>query len=157
MKHNEHELFDLDKFVRPLGVDLLTFRKFFSVVAQKTADHGRAVSDPDNPHYQRFEQPGGSNGLQRVENNPCKNLWNCPAIHWDGTVCPCTCDYNESSVFGNLKVQSFDEIWFGRAARDMRRAFRLHWQALPLCKDCIYAFQGGDMGRESVTKAITFH
>jgi radical SAM protein with 4Fe4S-binding SPASM domain len=157
MKHNEHELPDLEKFVRTLDVDLLTFRKFFPVVKQQVPDEGQKVSDPDDPFYQRFEQQPETTGLQRVENNPCKNLWNCPAIHWNGTVCPCTCDYNENSVFGNLKAQNFDDIWSGRAARDMRRAFRRHWQTLPLCTDCVYAFKGGDMGRESVTEAIFFH
>jgi len=157
MKHNEHELPDIEKFVQTLDVDLLTFRKFFPVVKQQIAGEGLEVADPDDPFYQRFEHPPETTGLQRVENNRCKNLWNCPAIHWDGTVCPCTCDYNENSGFGNLKAQNFNDIWYGRAAQDMRRAFRQHWQTLPLCTDCFYAFKGGDMGRESVTEAIVFH
>ena len=156
MKHNEHELHDLENFARNLNVDMLTFRKFFPVAKQHVAHEGVTVSDPDNPYYQRFERHN-TTGPQRVRHNPCKNLWNCPSIHWDGTVCSCTCDYNETSVFGKLEKENFKDIWFGNPAREMRKAFRQHWQSLSLCKDCVYAFKGGDMGRESVTEAIVFH
>jgi MoaA/NifB/PqqE/SkfB family radical SAM enzyme len=105
MKHNEHELPNVEKFVRSLNVDILSFRKFFPVVKQQVTDKRLEISDPEDPLFQRFEQHPETTGLQRVQNNPCKNLWNCPAIHWDGTVCPCTCDYNESIVFAEPFVR----------------------------------------------------
>ena len=70
MKHNEHELGDLENFARSLKVDMLTFRKFFPVTKQHVADERVAVSDPDDAHYQRFERQQNTAGLQRVEKNP---------------------------------------------------------------------------------------
>jgi radical SAM protein with 4Fe4S-binding SPASM domain len=155
-KHNEHELPHLEGFARALEVDLLTFRKFFAVVSYKEESKRQEAFDPDDSRYHRFDRSSERPGRLRVKKNPCKNLWNCPAIHWDGTVCSCCCDFDESYVFGNLTKQSFEDIWFGQASRDMRRTFRRHWQDLPLCKNCSYAFKGGDMGRKSVTEAVTF-
>jgi len=156
MQHNEHELAHLEEFARALDVDLLTFRKFFAVVSHKEEFKRQEAFDPENSRYYRFERSPEKSGLLRVEKNPCKNLWNCPAIHWNGTVSSCTCDYDESCVLGYLRERRFADIWFGGAARDIRQIFRRQWRELPLCKDCVYAFKGGDMGRESVTEAITF-
>jgi len=157
MKHNEPELPLLEPFARALGVDLLTFRKFFAVVDPSKGSGRETGFDPAGHGHQRFQRRPSSSGLIRLDRNPCKNLWNCPAIHWDGKVCTCTCDYNESVPLGDLTKQSFREVWFGPAARRIRRTFRRSWEELPLCRDCVYAFKGGDMGRESVSQGVTFN
>ena len=151
MKHNEHELPSIEKFARKLDVDILSFRKFFPVV-----DNAQDVHHPDKVTYRRFDQSSDESEPVRVRKNPCKNLWNCPAIHWNGTLTCCTCDYDDVRVFGNLNESRFRDIWSGSPAKRMRRLFRNRWKNLPLCRDCVYAFEGGNMGRESVTEAVVF-
>jgi hypothetical protein len=57
-------------------------------------------------------------------------------------------------VFGNVNKKSFRAIWFGQSANSLRRNFRDNWKGITLCKDCCYAFEGGDMGKDSVSGAV---
>lgn len=157
MKHGEQEIPQLTEFARSLGVDALTLRKFYSV-----PDHRRGGAPqesafiPSQPRYQLPELSPEDLQPLRVACNPCKNLWNCPAIHWDGTVCSCFMDWNEERPLGRLREQSFREIWRGEAYRNLRREFRRRWQELPLCGECPSGFKGGDVGRESNAEALFF-
>ena len=92
----------------------------------------------------------------RLLNNPCRNLWNCPTLHWNGTVCSCFMDFDEERPLGDLRGQHFEEIWKGQAFQKLRRAFRKGWQDLPLCGECSSGFKGGDVGRESNAEIVLF-
>jgi radical SAM protein with 4Fe4S-binding SPASM domain len=157
MKHNEYQVPLVEKFARSLGVDLLTFRKFFAVVNEENGPDRQAFFESSDSRHYRFKRSSAAPYPVKIEKNPCKNLWNCPAVHWNGDVCSCTSDYKGSHVFGNVNNKSFKAIWFGRSANKLRRDFRQLWQGIPLCKDCCYAFEGGDMGRDSVSEAIFFN
>ncbi len=166
MKHSEGEVPRIKEFTSSLGVDVLTLRKFHFVPGtgndlepgsdKKTAGVGETLV-PSQSKYQLPMIPTGGRQPLRVERNPCKNLWNCPTIHWDGTVCSCFMDYNEQRPIGSLRAKSFREIWYGEAYRRLRRAFRDNWRELALCKDCASGFQGGDVGREANAEAFFFH
>ena len=67
---------------------------------------------------------------------PCKWLWHRLAITWDGLVVPCCYDYNNKMVLGDLKKQSFKEIWNGKAYQDLRKAELAGRNNSDLCKDC---------------------
>ena len=157
MKHNEHEIPELKKLVQPLGVDVVSI-KTLNPLSDCTYS-GNEVSRKDvfdafvprNPRFRRFqsvEKGTETNYLRRTP--PCKNLWNNPAVHWDGTVCPCTYDYNEKYVFGNLNKSSFRDIWFGTAYRNMRRQFRSDWSKIELCSHCSYTYVGGSCCDETI-------
>jgi hypothetical protein len=110
------------------------------------------------PSETKFQMPALSADSKpiRLARNPCKNLWNCPAIHWNGTVCSCFMDYNETHPLGSLRTHSFREIWHGIPYAKLRRAFRQSWQDLTLCGQCASGFQGGDIGREANSEVIYF-
>ncbi len=148
MKHNEHEIPELDGFARSLGVDLLTLRRFRDwfgaeeYVATETGHQLPSTSD--------------GAGAQRLARNPCKHLWNCPAIHSDGTVCSCYVDYEGVRPLGSLKTESFRRIWHGERYRHLRRDFRARWKELPLCGTCSYGWKGGDIGRYGNVEAVRY-
>ena len=165
MRHGEHEVPRLEAFASSLGVDVLTLRKFHFVPGtgkdlDETSDKGRGgVGETLVPRQSKYQLPViAEEGRQplRVERNPCRNLWNCPTIHWDGTVCSCFMDYSEQRPLGSLREQSFREIWYGERYRRLRRAFRDNWQELALCRECASGFQGGDVGREANAEAFFF-
>lgn len=166
MKHSEGEVPRIKEFASSLGVDVLTLRKFHFVPGsgidlepgsdEKTVGVGETLV-PSHSKYQLPMIPTGGRLPLRVERNPCKNLWNCPTIHWDGTVCSCFMDYNEQRPIGSLQAKSFREIWYGEGYRRLRRAFRDKWKELALCKDCASGFQGGDVGRDANAEAFFFH
>jgi radical SAM protein with 4Fe4S-binding SPASM domain len=93
---------------------------------------------------------------RRVAQNPCKRLWNNPAIHWDGTVASCFFDYGEIRKLGNVQTDTLTAIWRGAEYRKLRRAFRRGWENLTLCGDCSNSFAGGDCSWETMIEAIFF-
>ena len=154
MRHNEHEIPKVEDLARSLGVDVITLRKFHAVpgTGREGAECGEAMA----PGQSRFRLPAVEDdvGPVRVIHNPCKNLWNCPTVHWDGAVVSCFMDFNERHPLGHLATQSFRQIWRGEAYAGLRRAFRDGWKELPLCGVCGSGFEGGDIGRESNAEAI---
>lgn len=163
MKHCEHQVPQLESYARSLGVDVLTFRKFHFVPGTETwmsESHGEysSLSARLIPGEARYQLPALSDGGRpiRLARNPCKNLWNCPSIHWNGTVCSCFMDYNEKQPLGSLKTQSFREIWYGDPYARLRRAFRKSWRDLALCGQCASGYLGGDIGRQANSDAFFF-
>jgi radical SAM protein with 4Fe4S-binding SPASM domain len=150
MKHNEHEIPQLEAFARSLEVDALTLRTLCTYDDGEycvTEPDGRAFV-PQNPNYQPFKLDPRSQSRIRRKVNPCKVLWNNPAIHHDGKVCPCTFDPHGRHVLGDLGESTFANVWWGADYRALRRQFRNDYQQLALCCDCTYAFEGGSMGEE---------
>jgi MoaA/NifB/PqqE/SkfB family radical SAM enzyme len=153
-KENEHELPRVADYARDLGVDVLTLRKFHHVPgteggAADAGDGNRATLVPTRREFQLPVLDPAVGRPVRIRRNPCRNLWNCPTIHWDGTVCSCFMDYREARPLGSLQERSLREIWTGPAYAALRRAFREDWRGLPLCGDCSSGFAGGDVGREA--------
>jgi len=142
MRHNEHELADLDRFATRLGADMVTERRF--------ARWGRV--DELNPSHPDFAMPSPSSapaGTRPLRRNPCRALWNCPTVHWDGSVCSCFMDWDGAHPLGKLGKQSLREIWHGDAYRRLRRTFRGPWRDLQTCSSCSCGYEGGDVGTES--------
>jgi MoaA/NifB/PqqE/SkfB family radical SAM enzyme len=51
----------------------------------------------------------------------CRDLFDFPVIHWDGTVLPCCFASDPRYVWGDLKTQSWGEVFNGEAYRTARR------------------------------------
>ena len=155
-RHNEHQLPRLAPCAESLGVDILTLRKFHFVPG--TSSRSGSASGQLVPSETRFQLPALSaeRNPVRLKRNPCRNLFNSPTVHWDGTVCSCFMDYNETNPLGSLQSQGFREIWRGDSYARLRRAFRVGWQSLPLCGQCAAGFEGGDIGREANSQAFYF-
>jgi MoaA/NifB/PqqE/SkfB family radical SAM enzyme len=159
MAHNEHEIPGLKDLAQSLDVDVLSIKTLNPYASDMYAERRDEQKEfynsfmPDNERYRRFKSLDGGEGQDRVRRKPpCKNLWNAPTVHWDGTVCSCTYDYHERQVFGDLKVASFREIWFGERSRRLRREFRLDWEGLQLCSNCSYAYEGGSCWNETIAE-----
>jgi MoaA/NifB/PqqE/SkfB family radical SAM enzyme len=157
MRHNEQEIPQLEAIGRSLGVDALTLRKFYPIPNFREGGMGeKSEFLPSDARYQLPEYSQEDLRPTRIAKNPCRNLWNCPTIHWDGTVCSCFMDFNEERPLGTLKRQSFREIWHGLAFRELRKDFRKRWEELALCRECSCGFKGGDVGRQSNAEIVLF-
>ena len=89
--------------------------------------------------------------LERIGRTPpCKSLWNAPTIHFDGHVVPCTYDYNDTHLHGDLRHQPFREIWHGASYARMRDQFLEDWRELPACRHCSFAYEGGSCVDETI-------
>lgn len=158
MKHNEHEIPQLEELARSLEVDALTLRALctydYGEYCTIEAD-GRAFV-PEDSAYQPFKSDPRLGSPIRRQTNPCKVLWNNPAIHSDGKVFACTFDPHGRNVLGDISEDTFRDIWWGSGYKELRRRFRKDYRQLALCGGCTYAFEGGGMGEERDREAYFF-
>jgi radical SAM protein with 4Fe4S-binding SPASM domain len=150
MRHNEHELPQLEAFSRSLGVDALVIKKmnpvFRAPYGEKEAKGQEAAFLPKDSRYLRFAYDPASKTAIKVRRNPCRNLWNSATISWDGMVSPCCCDPDGNYSLGNINETAFKSIWHGAPYRRMRSLFSGNWEQIPICRECSNAYQGGEMG-----------
>lgn len=65
----------------------------------------------------------------------CNRISNSPTIRADGTVFPCCAvTYNSTFALGNLKDNTFEEIWNSNAYRKFRETFNMGTNNL--CNNC---------------------
>jgi len=148
MRHNEHEVPELNGFAAELGADAVTLRKFHAVPDHRMrSSWAGADFVPTKREYQLPVLAPDTLQPIRVRSNPCRNLWNCPTIHWNGAVCTCCMDWDEQRPLGVIGPQSLREIWYGEAYRNLRAAFARDWQNDPMCGECALGYVGGDMGQ----------
>jgi radical SAM protein with 4Fe4S-binding SPASM domain len=161
MKHNEHEIPRLKELAKSLEVDALTLKTLnpvnqdpYSENPSQTRIHNEFL--PEDHHYRRFKYDSTGQNVIRVQRNACKQLWNNPVIHWNGTVCTCTYDPKDKYVLGDLRQQTFKDIWHGAPYCGLRRRFRRGWNQLPLCGECSYAYEGGNCYNQIIAEAFFF-
>ena len=51
----------------------------------------------------------------------CEYPWTSLSVMADGSVVPCTQDYDVEMVLGNVREQTLEEIWNGEKYREFRR------------------------------------
>ncbi|MBN1567303.1 MAG: SPASM domain-containing protein [Acidobacteria bacterium] len=162
MRHNEHEVEMLPSFARELGVDVLTLKTLNPSSDNTYGDRANAIEKkespflPQNPLYRRFVYNERGEPV-RLKRNACRNLHNAATVHWNGTVCPCTYDYDERFVMGNLNNSPFREIWRGPAYRALRGKMRRNDPKNYFCYQCSYSFKGGSCIDETVRLPVFFN
>jgi len=141
MRQNELEIPELKHLAYDLGVDVLSLKSLNPYANDVYHENREERQDdyhaflPEDPAYHRFRYVEEGGNLHRIRRTPpCKNLWNCPTIHFDGHVCPCTYDYNESHLHGDLSRQSFKDIWYGDSYTRMREQFLEDSEELAACR-----------------------
>jgi radical SAM protein with 4Fe4S-binding SPASM domain len=74
---------------------------------------------------------------KKIKRKPCALIWQKMVVDWNGDVVLCCDDWNHSTVLGNLKKQSIEEIWKGEKLGEIREAHikREFWK-VPLCSSC---------------------
>lgn len=66
----------------------------------------------------------------------CDRLWYQSVIFSDGNVVPCCMDINGDYSLGNIKDDSFFNIWNGDKMKDIRE--KNIWNRFELCENCNY-------------------
>ena len=163
MKHNEHEIPLIKDLAKLHEVDVLTFMTLNPYIDAIYCENNVTTKEnednflPESYIHRRFNNTQNGEARVKLENNPCKHLWNNPVVHWNGMVCPCTYDYHEKYVLGNLNRDTFNAIWFDLPYQNIRSQFRKNWEKLLLCRECSYGYAGGDLGREAISGVFYFN
>jgi radical SAM protein with 4Fe4S-binding SPASM domain len=74
---------------------------------------------------------------KKMKRKPCALIWQKMIVDWNGDVVLCCDDWNHSTILGNLKKQTIEEIWKGEKLKKIREAHikREFWK-IPLCSNC---------------------
>ena len=146
MRHNEHEIEKAKLIGKNLGIDGVTFYtrvKPQQVLLGAFAEGG--ISDAVSNNFESWRPVENPEYRIEYEADPvdkaCPFLWKSTVVNWDGTVAPCTVPDTKLGDFGNLRDNSFDEIWNGETYRAARGLFRKDLkgdQPYRICQDCTF-------------------
>ena len=133
VKPNEHQIEDIKKLAKEIGVDQVRF---------KTAQVYDYVNDPnqlipENTKYSRYLK--NENGTYRPKNklaNSCWKMQHANVITWDGLVVPCCFDKDAMHRMGNLKQESFKEIWHNNNYKQFRTELMQSRKNIDICANC---------------------
>lgn len=68
--------------------------------------------------------------------NRCWKLWHANVITWDGLVVPCCFDKDAMHQLGNLKSQSFKQIWQNDNYKQFRTELMTSRKNIDICANC---------------------
>ena len=133
VKPNEHQLNDIRRLAKEVGVDEVRF---------KTAQVYEYETDPNNliptiDKYSRYRK--NADGTYTPKNklaNRCWKMQHANVITWDGLVVPCCFDKDAMHQLGNLKNQSFKEVWNNDNYRQFRNELIKSRRNIDICANC---------------------
>jgi len=132
VKPNQHQIDDVKKLAKELGVGEVRF---------KTAqiydyEHGSNLI-PEIDKYSRYKK--NADNTYSIKNNllnHCWKMWHSCVITWDGRVVPCCFDKDAHYVMGELKQESFKQIWNSDAYLAFRASLLRSRSEIEMCKNC---------------------
>ncbi len=132
VKHNEHQVEDIKKLAKEIGVDDVWF---------KTAQIYDYENDPNNliptiDKYSRYRKTESGTQFKGKLSNQCWRLWHDPVITWDGLVAPCCFDKDAKHRLGNLAEKSFKEIWKNGEYTKFRTQILKGRKNIDICANC---------------------
>ncbi len=132
LKPNEHQVEEVKKLAKEMGVD---------EVGLKTAQiYDYEVGSPLIPsidQYSRYSlQEDGTYKIKNKLLNHCWKLWHSCVITWDGIVVPCCFDKDAWYRMGDLKEQSFDNLWNNDLYKSFRASLVKSRTEIEMCKNC---------------------
>jgi radical SAM protein with 4Fe4S-binding SPASM domain len=132
VKPNEHQINDLKKLGKEMGVD---------EIGLKTAqiydyEHGNDLI-PTIDKYRRYKkQADDTYAIKNKLLNHCWKLWHSCVITWDGLVVPCCFDKDATHRMGDLKQQSFAELWHNENYQQFRSSLMKARSEIDICTNC---------------------
>lgn len=133
VKHNEHQIEDIKRMAREIGVDEVRFKT--AQVYDYEHDPNQLI--PENPKYSRYiKNVDGSHRPKNKMVNHCWKLWHANVITWDGLVVPCCFDKDAQHKLGNLRKESFSEVWHNPQYKAFRSKLMRGRKNIDICANC---------------------
>lgn len=132
VKPNEHQIPIVQRMAKEIGVDHLLLK-----TAQIYNYKNGSDLMPTIDKYSRYKKT--DNGTWSIKNellNHCWKMWNSCVVTWDGKVVPCCFDKDAHYTLGDLKKNSFEEIWKSDAYNDFRRSILRSREEIEICRNC---------------------
>lgn len=132
VKPNEHQLNDVEELAAQLGVDEVVFK----TAQVYDFEHGNPLI-PSIEKYSRYKKR--ANGTYAIKNgllNQCWRMWSGCVVTWDGVVVPCCFDKDAKHQLGDLKQQTFKELWYSDRYQQFRQSVLRSREEIDICKNC---------------------
>lgn len=133
VKPNEHQIEDVKKLGAEVGVDEVRFKT--AQIYDYEHDPNNLI--PDNEKYSRYKKT--KDGHTTIKNpllNHCWKLWHSCVLTWDGLVVPCCFDKDATHQLGDLKENTFYEIWQGEKYQQFRASILRSRSEIDICSNC---------------------
>lgn len=129
--HNEHEVDDIQKLAKEIGVDHLSIK-----TAQIYNFESGSDLLPKNPKYSRYIKKGLSYKIKNGLLSHCWRMWHACVITWDGKIVPCCFDKDGTYQLGGLNNHLFKSIWKGVEYSRFRRLILKSRRNIDICQNC---------------------
>jgi len=133
VRPNEHQVEDVKKLAKEVGVDEVRFKT--AQIYDYENDPNQLI--PKNEKFSRYKKD--KEGKQIAKNklqNHCSRLWEANVITWDGMVVPCCFDKDATHRLGDLKKESFKEIWHNKNYKKFRKDITDSRKNIDICANC---------------------
>jgi radical SAM protein with 4Fe4S-binding SPASM domain len=129
---NEHQVGQVRKLAEELGVDRLELKS----AQVYNYEEGNPLI-PENEKFSRYKKASKDRYLiDNPLNNHCLRMWRGCVITWDGLVVPCCFDKDAVHRLGDLKKNTFRDIWRGKVYEDFRRKLFSARKEIDICRNC---------------------
>lgn len=133
VKHNEHQIEDIKRLAKEVGVDEVRFKT--AQVYNYETDPNKLIPTIDK--YSRYKKHAdGSYTPKNKLANRCWKMQHANVITWDGLVVPCCFDKDALHHLGNLKNQSFKEVWNNDNYKQFRSELMKSRKNIDICANC---------------------
>jgi radical SAM protein with 4Fe4S-binding SPASM domain len=133
VKPNEHQIEEVKRLGKEIGVDQVRFKT--AQVYDYENDPHQLIPSIDK--YSRYRV--GADGKMKSKSgmgNYCWKLWHANVITWDGLVVPCCFDKDAMHQLGNLKMQSFKDVWHNDNYKQFRKELMTSRKNIDICANC---------------------
>jgi radical SAM protein with 4Fe4S-binding SPASM domain len=131
MKQNEHQLNEVTKYGKEIGVDKIVF-KTMQVSSYENAVHFL----PMNEKYRRYKVEKGKFVINGKLKNHCFALWRTSVLTWDGKVVPCCFDKDADFELGRVNGKAFRDIWKSDKYQNFRKGILTSRKEMSMCTNC---------------------
>jgi len=132
VKPNEHQIEEVYKLAEEIGIDEVKLKTAQIYDFEQGSD-----LMPTIDKYSRYSKK--EDGTYRVKNellNHCWKLWHACVISWDGLVLPCCFDKDAQHKLGDMKKNSFSDIWYGSQYQSFRKSLLKGRDQIDICSNC---------------------
>ena len=133
VKPNEHQIEDIKKLAKEIGVDEVRFKT--AQIYDYATDPNQLI--PTTDKFSRYKKDAAGNYIPKNKlANRCWKMQHANVITWDGLVVPCCFDKDAMHQLGNLKNQSFKEVWNNDNYKQFRSELLKSRKNIDICANC---------------------
>ena len=132
VKPNEHQIEDVKKLAKEIGVDDVRFK----TAQVYDFENGNDLIPTINKYSRYRKNADGTYSIKNKLLNHCWKLWHSCVITWDGRVVPCCFDKDATHQFGDLKADSFANIWHNEKYNTFRTQLIDGRKNIDICANC---------------------